>query len=143
MNQSLGRSGLSATLAALGIGVTSYLSYASYNTDALSCVIGDCGTVQSSDYARLGGIPIALLGLGMFLTVFTLVVLRAARPEFTEMTTFATFGILLASTGYYIYLTYIELFVIEAICQWCVISSLLTVGLLGIEGRRSAELLRE
>jgi uncharacterized membrane protein len=129
-------------LAMAGIGVAAYLSYAAYNTEALTCAIGDCGTVQSSDYAKVGGIPIALLGLGMYITVLALGVLRLARPAFGEMATFGLFAIVLASTVYYAYLTYVELWVLEAICQWCVISALLTVGLLVSESVQSSRYLR-
>jgi uncharacterized membrane protein len=133
----------SIALGVLGIGVTSYLSYVAFNADALTCAIGDCATVQSSDYAKIAGIPIALLGLGMYMTVVALGLVRISRPGYSEMATFSLFAIVLASVVYYGYLTYIEIWVIEAICQWCVASALLTVGLLASEGTQSVRLLRE
>jgi uncharacterized membrane protein len=133
----------SIALAVLGIGVTSYLSYVAFNADALTCAISDCGTAQSSDYAKIAGIPIALLGLGMYITVVALGLVRASRPGYSKMATFSLFAIVLASVVYYGYLTYIEIWVIEAICQWCVASALLTVGLLASEGTQSVRLLRE
>ena len=46
-----------------------------------------------------------------------------------------------AGFGFYIYLTWLELFVIEAICQWCVASSLVTVGLLITESLKVRHML--
>jgi uncharacterized membrane protein len=136
-------SAVSLALALAGIVVAGYLSVAAFNTDALVCVVGDCGTVQESAYAKIAGVPIALLGLGMYLAVAGLVTLRWTRPELGEWATFGAFALVLTGTLYYAYLTYIEIWVLEAICQWCVISSLFTLGLLGTEGRLTYQLLTE
>lgn len=135
--------GVSAVLAIAGIAVAGYLSYTAYNHEALTCSIGDCVTVQTSDYATLMGIPIALLGLGMYLSVLVLGALRLLQPDFEDIATFASFAIVLAGAIYAGYLTYVEIWVIEAICQWCVVSALLTVGLVVSESTLVSRLLRE
>ncbi len=60
--------------------------------------------------------------------------LRRMRPEWAESVTLITFGLALAGTVFTIYLTYLELFVIHAVCQWCVLTAVLTWALLLVEG---------
>lgn len=143
MNGTRTWTGVSLVLAIAGIAVAGYLSYAAVNHDALTCSIGDCGAVQSSDYASLMGVPIAILGLGMYLSVLALGALRLVRPGYRDITTFSIFAIVLAGALYAGYLTYVEIWVIEAICQWCVLSALITLGLVIIESSMVARLLRE
>jgi len=123
-------------LAIAGIGVAGYLTYVHYNQGALVCGIGDCEIVQSSKYAKLFGIPIAILGLGMYLTLLGLLIARLRRPDIADVATAGIMAILLAGTIYAAYLTYLEIWVIKAICQWCVISAIITVLLLLTEGVR-------
>lgn len=121
-------------LALLGVAVATYLTVVHYDQGALVCGLGDCHTVQNSRYAEIGGIPVALLGLGMYLSVIGLGVLRWLRPERVPLLTMTAFTLVLAGVFYAAYLTYLEVAVIHAICQWCVTSALLTVGILLAEG---------
>lgn len=125
---------ISLVLALAGIGVAGYLTYVHYNLTALVCSVGNCEKVQTSSYAVLGGIPIALLGLLMYVAVLLLGVLRWLRPDLTMTVTAAMFAIVLAGAVYAAYLTYLEIAVINAICQWCVASAVLTLCLLINEG---------
>ena len=124
----------SASLAAVGVAVSAYLTASHYDEGLLVCGLSDCATVQASDYAEVLGVPVALLGLGMYVAVLALVALRWVRPGPMVVTTATTFGLALAGTIFAGYLTYVELFVLEAICQWCVVSAVLTVLLLLTEG---------
>ena len=124
----------SLVLAIAGIGVAGYLTYVHYNLSALVCTFGGCETVQTSRYAVLAGVPVAVLGLLMYLAVTGLVLVRATRRDLQLHLTATTFGIVLAGLVFAIYLTYLEVAVIHAICQWCVMSALLTVGLVISEG---------
>jgi uncharacterized membrane protein len=125
---------LSLALAAGGIAVSAYLTLVHYRDDLLVCAVGGCHTVQKSPYAELYGVPVAILGLGMFVAMLLLGVLRRLRPEVAETTTLVIFGLALAGTVFTVYLTYLELFVIDAVCQWCVLTALLTWALLLVEG---------
>ncbi len=129
---------ISLALATAGLAIAAYLTWVHYQHDALVCGLGDCETVQTSEYAEIGGIPIALLGMLMFATVIGLIVLRTIRPALDEYASVAIVFLTLASVLYYGYLTWIEVNVLEAICQWCVLSSLMTVGILLNEGWRFA-----
>ncbi len=105
----------------VGIAVAGYLTWVHYAGLETVCVGGGggCERVQSSDYAELAGIPVALLGLIGYLSIGATLLLRS---ELAQMT-----GALLALVGFgfSLYLTYLELFVIDAICQWCVASAVL------------------
>jgi uncharacterized membrane protein len=125
---------LSLALAAGGIAVSAYLTLVHYRDDLLVCAVGGCHTVQKSPYAELYGIPVAILGLGMFVAMLLLGLLRRLRPEVAETTTLVISGLALAGTVFTVYLTYLELFVIDAVCQWCVLTALLTWALLLVEG---------
>jgi uncharacterized membrane protein len=111
--------GLAVVLA--GVGVASYLTYVHYAGLQPFCAGGGhgCERVQSSSYARLGGIPVALLGLGGYLAI------AAALLAPGERARLAAAALAISGFGFSAYLTYLELFVIDAICQWCVASAVL------------------
>lgn len=122
-------------LSILGIIVAAYLTYSHFDESALMCAVGDCGTVQKSKYATLGPIPIAILGLAMYvaLGLSALGRMRGKLPVTFEVATMASWGIALAGVAYALYLTYLEIWVIKAICQWCVASAIITTLILAIE----------
>ena len=127
---------LSVLLAVGGLAVAAYLTLVHYRDDLLVCSVGGCHTVQKSPYAELAGIPVALLGLGMYIVVAALAIGRMVRPAQSDNITLALFGLALAGTAFTIYLTYLELFVIHAICQWCVLFAIITWLLTLVEGTR-------
>ncbi|HEU0113311.1 MAG TPA: vitamin K epoxide reductase family protein [Thermomicrobiales bacterium] len=133
----------SLVLALGGIAVAGYLTIAHYNQGVLVCssTIGNCHTVQASVYATVGSIPIALFGLGMYIVLAALAWLRWRRPDLAWPATLAAFAIAFGGVLVSAYLTYLELAVIHAICQWCVISALLAVGLLLVEIKSLSALL--
>jgi uncharacterized membrane protein len=108
-------------VALLGIAVAGYLTYVHYAGLQPFCVAGGggCEKVQTSDYAKLAGVPVAVLGLGAYLVLAASAAVRGA--------TAALVGAAVAVIGFAFsaYLTYLELFVIDAICQWCVASAIL------------------
>lgn len=126
----------SLVLAMVGLALSAYLSYVHYNLDALVCGTGSCELVQTSEYSEMFGIPIALLGVAMFVIVIAGIILRELRPETADLVSTGILMILLTAILYWIYLTYLEINVIHAICQWCVASSLTTLALFVIEAIR-------
>ena len=125
---------ISLVLALGGIAVSAYLTLVHYRDDLLVCAVGGCHTVQKSPYAELEGIPVAVLGLGMFVALTVLLLLRWACPARADSITLVTFGLALAGAVFTIYLTYLELFVIHAVCQWCVLTAIIIWLLTLIEG---------
>jgi uncharacterized membrane protein len=105
----------------LGIGDAGYLTYIHYAGLKVVCLSGGggCETVQASRYAKLGGIPVALLGLIGYISILGSTAIRGESGRAT--------GVAIAFVGFCfsMYLTYRELFTIHAICQWCVGSAVL------------------
>jgi uncharacterized membrane protein len=108
-------------VAGLGICVAGYLTYVHYAGLEPFCAGGGhgCERVQSSSYAKLGGIPVAVLGLAGYLAI------AAALLAPGEPARLAAAALAVTGAGFSAYLTYLELFVIDAICQWCVASAVL------------------
>jgi uncharacterized membrane protein len=122
-------------LGVIGMSLAGYLTYVHYNEDALVCTVGGCETVQQSDYSTMLGVPIAIFGFLMFLTVTLLALARMTDrgPIPSDMATMAAWTLLLTSLLYYAYLTYVEIWELEAVCQWCVMSSIVALLMFVLE----------
>ncbi|MEK6193342.1 MAG: vitamin K epoxide reductase family protein [Deltaproteobacteria bacterium] len=114
-------------LAILGMLVSAYLTWIHWNPGVAACTgVGDCEAVNSSAYATLGEIPIAILGFGMYASVLGLVWIgKRAGGRASDNAGLGIFGFSLLGVLFSGYLTYIELYVIHAICPYCVISAIL------------------
>lgn len=122
---------LSVVAAVIGFIDSIYLTWIKVADSAISCSgIGDCESVNSSRYAEISGIPIALFGAGAFLVLLALLLLETRFREQAPNLRLGVFGIALAGTLYSAYLTYIEVAVLQAICPFCVLSALMLTGLL-------------
>ena len=122
--------GVSQALCAAGIGISGYLTYVHYAGLRPVCGISHgCETVQTSAYAALLGIPVALLGLITYVVILVSLRRRGERPLLTS------YALTLIAFAFSVYLTYRELFTIHAICSWCV-SSAIVFTLLAIVGSR-------
>jgi len=114
-----------AVLAVAGIAIATYLTYVHYADLEPFCVAGGggCEKVQTSDYADLAGIPVAVLGLIGYVLILGSLWVRGENGAFA--------GAVLALAGFAFsaYLTYRELFTIDAICQWCVASAVVMTAL--------------
>ena len=86
--------------------------------------------MQASEYAELFGLPVALLGLGAYLALLA----SLALPEATGRVAAAFLSF--AGAGYSLYLTYVELVELHAVCQWCVVSATIMVALAAIAAAR-------
>ena len=103
-----------------GLGIAIYLTSAHYADVAPICATGGgCERVQNSDYSELAGVPVALLGLIGYVAILVATLVPG------ELARLVTAGLALAGAGFSLYLTYLELFVIDAICQWCVASAVI------------------
>ena len=123
----------SLVLGLLGVAVGAYLIRVHYDIGALICGNGDCEIVQTSSYATLMDIPIAIFGTAMYLTIVALTAIRLSLPRFALPASTAALAITGAGTLYSAWLTWIEIYQIEAICQWCVASAIITTTLFVLE----------
>jgi uncharacterized membrane protein len=107
-------------LALAGLAIAAYLTYVHYAGIKPLCLSsGGCETVQASRYAKLGGVPVATLGLAGYALI------AASVLACTETVRLIGAGSALVGLGFSAYLTYRELFTIHAICQWCVASAVI------------------
>ena len=119
-------------LAAIGLAIAAYLTVVHYAGFAPVCAVsGGCEKVQASSYAKLAGVPIAVLGVIGYLAILGLSLVRD-----TEDTRLAAAATALGGVGFSAYLTYRELFTIHAICQWCAASAVIMAALAVLTTRR-------
>jgi uncharacterized membrane protein len=124
---------LSLILGLVGIGIGAYLVWVHYDIDALVCGLGDCEVVQTSSYAEVFGVPIAILGLLMYVALVALILARLLQPALLVPASMAALAITGAGTLYSAWLTWVEIEVLEAICQWCVASAIVTTLMFIVE----------
>ncbi len=110
-----------AFLAALGVGLAAYLAIAEANGGSPVCLAGGsgCETVARSSWSHLAGVNVAVLGIAGY------ALLLATAFFASDTARFAGFVLALGGFGYSVFLTYVELFKIEAACQWCLASAVL------------------
>jgi uncharacterized membrane protein/thiol-disulfide isomerase/thioredoxin len=115
-----------------GIGVAGYLSYVETQQVAAVCgPVGDCNAVQTSPYATLFGfLPVGVLGLLGYVGLLAAWLARKILPRFEKLAVLAFLGMSVFAVIFSLYLTYLELFVIHAVCIWCIISAWLVTFLL-------------
>jgi uncharacterized membrane protein len=111
-------------LAAAGAAIAGYLTWVHYSGSEPLCVAGGgCERVQESRYAELAGVPVALIGLAGYLAILGSLAIR--RDGARLVTAFLSF----VGLGFSAYLTYVEVFTIDAICQWCVASAVVMTSI--------------
>ncbi len=127
-------------LALAGLGVAGYLAYV--ETQAVSAVcgpVGDCNAVQSSAYARLFGVlPVGVLGAVGYIGILAAWLWGRLRSDrLAGYAPLAIFGMALFGVLFSLYLTYLEPFVIRAVCAWCLTSAVIITLLMLLSLRRS------
>jgi uncharacterized membrane protein len=125
---------LTALVALVGFFVALYLAlYKTGVIGSLACGTGGCEAVQLSRWATFLGLPVAFWGVAYYVVVFALAF--ASIQEQWSNSRRLTLGLVLL-TGWGVvfsaWLTYLELFVIDAICRWCVVSAVLAVVLFAL-----------
>lgn len=116
-----------ATLALAGLFVALYLLlYKIGVVGNLSCTIGSCETVNTSRWAVFLGAPVAAWGVGFYAVMFVLA-LASLQDRYAHSVRMSGVLTLVSGGGmlFSAWLTYLELFVIDAICQWCVVSAII------------------
>ena len=118
----------SAAVAGLGLAIAAYLTIVHYSGGQPLCAIAHgCQVVQSSRYASLAGVPVALLGLLAYAAL--LAALALDRRDAAAL-------IALTGAGFSGWLTYVEVAILDAICVWCVASAVCMAILAVLSGVR-------
>ena len=125
----------SAVLCGLGIVVSGYLASKRLTGGSLACSRwAQCDVVNSSIYSKFLGIPVSFIGLGAYLLLLALALAALWTAGRTQRQILLLSLLLsLGGVGFSIYLTYIEVYVIEALCSWCVASAII-ITLLAVFG---------
>lgn len=120
-------------MALAGLGVATYIAIAESGGGAPKCIAGGggCETVANSQYSHLAGINVAVIGI----LGYVLLLVAALLPG--DPGRVGGFLGALIGFGFSLYLTYLELFVIDAICQWCVASAVLMALSLAVAATRA------
>ena len=120
-------------LSVIGLGVAGYLSFIeTTGTEAVCGPVGDCNTVNQSEYAMLFGfLPVAVLGLLGYIGILTAwAVYMIGRGPLADAARVAVFLMAAFGTLFSIYLTFLEPFVIAATCAWCLTSAVLIAAIM-------------
>ena len=123
-----------AALAIAGIGVAIYIAIAESGGGAPKCLAARARLSKRSlraSYSHLAGVNVSLIGIAGYAILFV----AAAVPG--DAGRFGGFLTALVGFGFSAYLTYLELFVIDAICQWCVVSAVLMSLSVGVAAARA------
>jgi len=107
-----------AVLDVVGLAIASYLSVVELQGGVPQCgPLHGCEQVATSAYSRIGGVPVAVYGVGLSLVLLTLAITWWRTNLYVLL--LAHYGLSLAGVIFEIYFLYVQLFVIGAVCVWC------------------------
>lgn len=118
MNERALRAGIAAAAAA-GIALAAYLLYTRETGGTLMCTTGGCDTVQSSRYAEIFGVPVVTFGLVAY------IVLLVTSWSRSELVRGGQAAVALAACLFSTYLVFVQLHLIGAVCELCLVSDVL------------------
>lgn len=118
-------------LAAGGLADSLYLTWYRYDPAVRVCVVvRGCETVNQSPYATVGPVPVALIGLaGYALLVLLLLLQRSGPARLREPAGYGVYALSVGGTGFALYLTAVEAFVLRAFCSFCLLAAAAITGL--------------
>src|SRR5687768_7261854 len=110
----------------IGLAVSIYMTIFKLTDNPTMCLgNGGCSTVNDSPYAEIYGIPVAAVGVGGYLAILAVLVLEMKGGHFFKRNgTLVNFGLALTGFLFTLYLVYLEIFVIKALCPFCVTSQI-------------------
>jgi uncharacterized membrane protein len=133
---------ISFVLAVIGLLVAGYLSFAEVTRTEIACSLhsasggNSCADVNNSIYAKIGPLPVAILGLGGYLAILGVLIFETRLPILVRRGKLFVFGMALFGFLFSMYLTAIEAFVLQEWCQWCIISAITMTLLFGLSFAR-------
>ena len=114
-------------VALIGLVDSTYLTVKHYTAEPVPCsIIDGCEQVLRSQWAEIGGIPLAAFGAAAYLVAFVLAMLAAFRKS-PAWTLFGVQSILMAAVS--IWLIYVQAALIGAFCQFCLLSATTSITL--------------
>ena len=128
MNQSINKLRfVSIILSVAGLVDALYLTWIKFTNNYSLCIqgVGNCESVNTSSYAEVMGIPVAVLGAGTYLLIIMILLSESRIGHLKSNATLYLFGITLIGVLFSAYLTFIEIAVLKNICPYCVVSAIL------------------
>ena len=127
-------------LALVGLAVAAYLAFVETSgSEAVCGPVGNCNAVQQSEWARVFGIHIGVIGMaGYALVLIAWAAARFGPPGLSDWARVALFAGGVAGTGLSVYLTFLEPFVIGATCLWCLSSAVIVTLVMWLTARPAA-----
>ena len=121
-----------AVLCLLGLGIAGSVAITVAGGGIPQCVGGNtgCATVEKSKYSEMIGIHISVFGIIGYASIFAATLWRGDPGRIVA------FVLSLFGFGFSLYLTYLEFWVIEAICQWCIASAAVMTLLFAVNTAR-------
>ena len=117
-------------LAVLGLAVSIYMTvYKLTSNDNMCLGSGDCHTVNSSRYSEVYGIPVAVIGAGGYLAILALLLLEQRVPFLQRNASMILFGLALTGFLFTLYLIYVEIALIHALCPFCITSQVVMTAI--------------
>jgi len=117
-------------LAAAGAGVSAYIWFKQVTTGPVLCIGRGCATVIRSQFGRLLAIPNGAWGIAYFGGIGVAAALATLHPAWAPALGFLGLAASTIALGLHAYLTYLQLFVLRALCSWCLASAALTLAIL-------------
>ncbi|MGE5249247.1 MAG: vitamin K epoxide reductase family protein [Bacteroidota bacterium] len=113
-------------LTVLGLLVSIYMTiYKLTDNNAMCLGSGDCSAVNASRYAEVNGIPVALIGVGGYGAILALLYFETRGGDFLKQNgTLLVFGLALTGFIFTVWLIYVEIALIKALCPFCVTSQI-------------------
>lgn len=113
----------SVALVVLGLLVSIYMTIYKYSGNDNMCLgSGDCHTVNASRYSEVNGIPVAIFGIGGYLAILAVLYFETRNRFFRDNATLMVFGMALTGFLFTVWLIYVEIALLKAICPFCVTS---------------------
>lgn len=129
MKITLTRQNIALAASIIGFLDSVYLAVEKLTQNQAMCIkgVGDCWSVNNSEYSQIFGIPVSIFGAAAYLLLIFLFLSKDRFIKWNEIIDQLAFGISLAGLIYSIYLTYLEIAVIKAVCPFCIVSAIMMV----------------
>ncbi len=113
----------SVALVVLGLADSIYMTiYKIFDADAMCLGSGDCSTVNASRYSEVNGIPVALIGVLGYLAILAVHYFENRNRFFEQNSALMIFGMALTGFLFTVWLIYVEVALLKALCPFCVTS---------------------
>lgn len=121
MNKGLYR--ISLVLVIIGLLISIYMTiYKVTSNDSMCLGSGDCSTVNASRFSEVNGIPVAVIGMLGYAAILAVHFFEDRNPSFKQNGMLMIFGLALTGFIFTLWLVYVELVLLKAICPFCVAS---------------------